>query len=792
MQKLLLVGLLLLSFHCVAGSVTVTTTDDVVDAGACAGLMAADLPGVDGQTSLREAVCVANATAGGDSITLPAGVFALTLGGAGENANEAGDLDISETLTISGAGLGMTFIENGIGDAGILGDGDRVIEIGSGFVNDIDLTLEDLTVRNGDLSCTGIGCFSGAAGIHSESNGTLTLTRVAVTDHQTSCTGECCGSRENAAAIGLYNVGNLTVTDGFLNNNRASCSNTSDPLPACVDQGNGTFVFTASCEAGVSLMQFADTLNTDAAIEVNLSNTQIDGNVGECTGDACSVDEMMTFDSAGNSQSVTQSAVSMTDVQITNNTLQCTGLNCETDELVELDRDGEGDTTLIRMVLDNNTLQCTGESCDVDELLPNNGDPGIFILQDSQVTNNVLTCNGDPDGDGMNNIIVDQVGPVFNARACDTDEIVELDGQAQITVVRTIIADNQQTCTGMGCDTDELFSFTNIDALANINEVQLLRNLHMCDGTECDTDEIVDFDVQSGAVGVFSDSLVADNTVTCSGNNCRCDVAGIHIDSFGNGIHLIRNSTFSGNVSAGDDTLIPNINFDCAARSTGGIRLSNASLTVINTTITNNTSVSSGAGIMNLGDLTLSHVTISNNISDSDNDGIGIGAGICNNQIINIVDDEGTGTCSLSDTNVEFDPDNETGTVTIDNSIVAFNTANGVVSNCNGEIGSDGFNIIPDLTDCMLTGDVTVVDPLLAAVGDNGCNDPFNDGSCIPTQALLTGSPAIDAGSCNASGDQRGFFRPFDDPAIGNIDDGCDIGAFEVNSDHLFIDNFEL
>ncbi len=802
------IGLLLLSFHCLAGSVTVTTTDDVLDAGACAALTIGFVtanPGADGQISLREAVCATNATPGDDTITLPAGVFALTLDGIGENANETGDLDISETLTVSGAGLDMTFIENGIGDPGILGDGDRVFEIGSGFVNGIDLTLEDLTVRNGDLSCSGIGCFSGAAGIHSESNGTLTLTRVAVTDNETSCSGDCCGLGENAAAIGLYNVGNLTVDGSFLNNNRASCSNTSDPIPVCVDQGNGIFVNTASCESGVSLIQFADFLDTNATtVDVNISNTQIDGNIGECTGEACSVDEMITFDailddSSGNNETVQGSNVTMTNVQITNNVLQCNGQNCNTDELVELDRPGMNDTVLANLLIENNTLQCTGESCDVDELFPHDGGLHSFSMQDSQITNNILTCNGDPDGDGMNNIIVgldDDNMPVFNSRACDTDEIVELDSSLRVTVARTIIADNQQTCTGMGCDTDEMFSFAGVEELTAISQVQVLRNFSQCNGIECDTDDMVDFTMRNGGTGTIADSVVADNTVTCTGTNCRCDVAGIHINTRSNGSHVIRNSIISGNVSSGDDTPIPELDFDCSARSTGGIRLVNTSLSVINTTITNNTGVSSGAGIMNAGDLTLSHVTISNNTSDSDNDGTGVGAGICNNEVVDIVDVDGdligTGTCTLSDTEVSFDPNEEAGTVTIDNSIVASNTANGVASNCNGAVTSGGFNIIPDLTDCMVTGDVTIVDPLLDVPGDNGCNNTFSDGSCIPSQGLLAGSPAIDAGSCNASDDQRGFFRPFDDPAIGNIDDGCDIGAFEVNPDQLFIDSFEL
>ena len=53
-----------------AASLTVTTTADTVDAaGTCAAVTIPALPGPDGQTSLREAVCAANNTAGADTIT---------------------------------------------------------------------------------------------------------------------------------------------------------------------------------------------------------------------------------------------------------------------------------------------------------------------------------------------------------------------------------------------------------------------------------------------------------------------------------------------------------------------------------------------------------------------------------------------------------------------------------------------------------------------------------------------------------------------------------------------------
>lgn len=89
-----------------------------------------------------------------------------------------------------------------------------------------------------------------------------------------------------------------------------------------------------------------------------------------------------------------------------------------------------------------------------------------------------------------------------------------------------------------------------------------------------------------------------------------------------------------------------------------------------------------------------------------------------------------------------------------------------------GGITSNGYNIIADITGCNYshgTGDHTNVhDAVLGALADNG---GFNQ-----TNALLTGSPAIDAipaASCSNTEDQRGYARPE------NTD--CDSGAYEFD-----------
>ncbi len=73
--------------------------------------------------------------------------------------------------------------------------------------------------------------------------------------------------------------------------------------------------------------------------------------------------------------------------------------------------------------------------------------------------------------------------------------------------------------------------------------------------------------------------------------------------------------------------------------------------------------------------------------------------------------------------------------------------------------------------------------------GSNLTDDPLlgllqNNGGPTPTRLPFSNSPAIDTGTCaGQTGDQREEPRPYDDPGISNADDGCDIGAVEIQSD---------
>ncbi|TMB18127.1 MAG: CSLREA domain-containing protein [Deltaproteobacteria bacterium] len=90
-----------------AATFTVDTTTDGVDAVPGDGVCAT----AAGACSLRAAVQEANALEGPDTIDLPAGTYVLTLAGPAEDESASGDLDVHETLTITGAGAATTVID---------------------------------------------------------------------------------------------------------------------------------------------------------------------------------------------------------------------------------------------------------------------------------------------------------------------------------------------------------------------------------------------------------------------------------------------------------------------------------------------------------------------------------------------------------------------------------------------------------------------------------------------------------------------------------------------------------
>ncbi len=91
--------------------------------------------------TLRAAIMETNARPGPDAITVPAGLYTLTIPGPQEDGATTGDLDIFGSLIIQGAGSATTIIDGG----GI----DRLFDITADYVT---VQIEGITLRNGQTA----------------------------------------------------------------------------------------------------------------------------------------------------------------------------------------------------------------------------------------------------------------------------------------------------------------------------------------------------------------------------------------------------------------------------------------------------------------------------------------------------------------------------------------------------------------------------------------------------------------------------------------------------------------
>ncbi len=231
---------LLTTFH-------VTTTADLLDP-------------ADGKLSLREAIDLANAHPGADTIVLKAGpnAYKITIAGAGEDNNATGDFDILDDLTIKSAGSGFPTI----GGNGL----DRVLNIPTGF-DGVSLTLNHVIVTGGIAHGNG-------GGVAGESNdNTLTFINTTIKNNISTSPGGGFGG-------GVYNEsGDVNVlSNSHVNNNSAAAGITGAGGGIFLNNGAGAITIKKSTVNGNSAYGLGGGIGTGAIGDFTVTDSQINNN----------------------------------------------------------------------------------------------------------------------------------------------------------------------------------------------------------------------------------------------------------------------------------------------------------------------------------------------------------------------------------------------------------------------------------------------------------------------------------------------------------------------------------
>jgi hypothetical protein len=299
-------------------------------------------------------------------------------------------------------------------------------------------------------------------------------------------------------------------------------------------------------------------------------------------------------------------------------------------------------------------------------------------------------------------------------------------------------------------------------------ELQISKNLTI-DGTGVPGGLIIDANHLSRIFNVDAGKTVTIKNLTIINGQAS---SGGGINSLGN--LTISSVTFTGNKAVG------------AGAKGGAIDSEGGTLTIVNSTISGNTSDGNGGGLYNGGTstATLANVTITNNSADANNDATGAGGGI-----------------SQASSNA----------MTLRNTIVAGNFNEDGATDAPDDVFVD--TTLPSIINAASSHNLIGVDTGLTGISNGDANgnqvgtvatplDPrlaaalANNGGPTQTYALLAGSPALDAGDdcvtqvahCSdallpqLTTDQRGtgFGRKLDAGDL-NTTQTVDIGAFEAD-----------
>jgi predicted outer membrane repeat protein len=248
-------------------------TNDALDANSDPNIIDVDGTTPGNQVSLRAAIVNANLTTSTQkTILTPTGSYNLTLTGTGGDTQ--GDLDITQFVTIVGAGAGRSIVNAaGLGTT----NRDRVFDVASGGA--LDLSRVTLT---GGHTRTAAGKHGGA--IQVGNGGTLRLDQSALVDNETESGG-------NGGGIYFAASGSGTITRSVITTDHADDISGGIYLLGSAPGAGGTvkvgttIIVNNTDDDGVNPDVFAETNRTFTSLGFNLLGNAATGFVNGVNGD---------------------------------------------------------------------------------------------------------------------------------------------------------------------------------------------------------------------------------------------------------------------------------------------------------------------------------------------------------------------------------------------------------------------------------------------------------------------------------------------------------------------------
>jgi hypothetical protein len=705
-----------------------------------------------GTCTLRAAVQEANASPGADAIQVPSGTYAIAIPPLNQNDITTGDLDITDSLTIVGAGVGNTIVDGGIPTAGApsrVRGLDRIFEV---LVDEGTIAFSNLTFTDGYAAE-----FGGA--VMNNSTATVTVTASTLMGNVAEKAGGAIDNHlggsvhvrdsalsnnvafESGSALNNNRGGTVTLTNTTISSNSAADVGLDDSLV-----GAGAVANNAELDARgtitVTRSQFfenrsgggrpgAAISNDGAGILIvdhtTFSKNRSDGDGGAIfngTGDVTVTDSTFSENAGTDGGAVGSKGGSATvlDSSFSKNSAKDWGGG------VMVGNQG-GATVRNTSFIENTGLNGGGIATEGS---------GLVIVENSTFTKNSAVDTAalsTGEGGGMHSNSGGEVvvtGGLFSENKAHAGGGLSNEGGGVVTITGTRFSANVSEAQGGGVLVEGGdVRMVEIDVVHNVSESPEEGG----GGISYAGDK----SVTAGESAAIEDSRILDNKSASEGGG---------IDSRGDGPLLIATTAITGNTAAvggaihhvGDATLAvtrSTLSGNVAENGGGVFTDGDGEATIDNATVSGNRAGKFGGGLLVSSRLVVRSSTVANNLAAS-------GGGI-NNGGGDLIGD---------------------GSVFLRNAIVANNPAGG---NCVGTITSLGGNV-ENSDSCQLRdlSDQPGTDPLLGPLADNG--------GPTQTHALLADSPAQDNAVCSElepcpSLDQRGVERP----KVG----GFDVGAFE-------------